>query len=327
MMSFRLLLLVSTLFQCGWSLPLNTIRILRDETKEAFLHAYSNYINLAFPYDELQPITCQPRKYDNRTRGTLDDILGNFMLTLVESLDALLLMREFDLFQDAMEKLKPLSFHRDIDVSVFETNIRVLGGLLSAHQLAVHLTEPDVFLTETAMTSNPTPSLTTDHDNTTTSQSPKTPLPPPPPVQPFYDGTFLLNLAIDLGQRMLPAFNTLTGIPIHRVNLMNGFNENEPAYTCTAAGTSFLLEMGLLSRLSGDPSFEYVARRAVKSVWDRRSPLGLVGSLIDINTGAWLGHGAHTSIGDGLCLITSRHTLVHSLTCCNSLLHTPSFTL
>ena len=307
-------LLLFSAITTGSSLPVNTIRILRDETKAAFLHAYSNYINLAFPYDELQPITCQPRKYDNRTRGDLDDILGGFMLTLVESLDALLLMREFDLFQEAMEKLQPLSFNRDIDVSVFETNIRVLGGLLSAHQLAVHLTEPDVFPADTAMTSSVTPT-SVDHDNTTTSkQLPPslTPVPTPSPVPTsFYDGKFLLNLAIDLGQRMLPAFNTLTGIPIHRVNLMKGFNENEPAYTCTAAGTSFLLEMGLLSRLSGDPSFEYVARRAVKSVWDRRSPLGLVGSLIDINTGAWLGHGLHTSIGGCGCysLFTS-HTVL-----------------
>ena len=242
------------------------------------------------------------------------------MLTLVESLDALLLMREFDLFQDAMEKLKPLSFHRDIDVSVFETNIRVLGGLLSAHQLAVHLTESDVSLVDTPMTSNPTPSLDTEHDHnnattTTMKQLPPIalqPSPPSPSVPPFYDGKFLLNLAIDLGQRLLPAFNTLTGIPIHRVNLMNGFNENEPAYTCTAAGTSFLLEMGLLSRLSGDPSFEFVARRALKSVWDRRSPLGLVGSLIDINTGAWLGQGAHTSIGhhpsQSLCSSQNAHS-------------------
>lgn len=29
-----------------------------------------------------------------------------------------------------------LHFHRDVNVSVFETNIRVVGGLLSAHLLA-----------------------------------------------------------------------------------------------------------------------------------------------------------------------------------------------
>ena len=62
------------------------------------------------------------------------------MLTLIDSLDSLLLMREFERFSEALEMIKKdLTFDRDVTVSVFETNIRVLGGLLSAHQIALRL--------------------------------------------------------------------------------------------------------------------------------------------------------------------------------------------
>jgi hypothetical protein len=201
----------------GHAWNVSTLVGLREEVKEAFLHSNNHYIDLAVPFDELQPVTCQPRRYDNRTRGDLDDTLGGFMLTLIESLDALLLFREYGRFHDALKRLQHVTFARPLDVSVFETNIRVLGGLLSAHQLAVHLS-----------------SVETDADADEAAEGDE---------RLQYDGTMLLDLAADVGRRLLPAFNTLSGIPVHRVNLAAGFNEHESAFTCTAAGTSFLLEM------------------------------------------------------------------------------------
>jgi ER degradation enhancer, mannosidase alpha-like 1 len=160
-----------------------------------------------------------------------------------------------------------------------------VGGLLSAHQLANKL------LTDLEVTSssgnNSTSAFAGESQPSVSSTS-------------FYDGHFLLDLAADLGRRLLPAFYTLSGVPVHRVNLRYGFREGENAHTCTAAGTSFLLEMGLLSRLTGDPNFEYYARRALKAVWSRRSPLNLVGSMIDVNTGEWTPHGQHTGTGAGV---------------------------
>jgi hypothetical protein len=38
--------------------------------------------------------TC--RVYWDRSRGTLDDTLGGYMTTLVDSLDTLIIMKEFD---------------------------------------------------------------------------------------------------------------------------------------------------------------------------------------------------------------------------------------
>ena len=49
---------------------------LREQTREAFLHAYNSYIIHGWPYDEVMPISCKPRRFDHKSRGTLDDSLG-----------------------------------------------------------------------------------------------------------------------------------------------------------------------------------------------------------------------------------------------------------
>ena len=112
---------------------------LRELSRASFLHAYDSYMSHGFPFDELQPLTCKPRRHDQRTRGTLDDVLGGYMLTLVDSLDALLVLGEYSRFNIALTHLTKLNFNRDVKVSVFEVNIRMIGGLLSAHQLALRL--------------------------------------------------------------------------------------------------------------------------------------------------------------------------------------------
>ncbi|CAM9195640.1 unnamed protein product, partial [Hapterophycus canaliculatus] len=107
----------------------------------------------------------------------------------------------------------------------------------------------------------------------------------------------LLSLAHDLGDRLLPAFDTPLGIPVHRVNLRKGIPRGETQDTCSAAAGTFLVEFGALSRLTGDPSFEAAARRAVVALWDRRSSLGLVGGGVKGSTGQWDSRTA--SIGAG----------------------------
>lgn len=48
--------------------------------------------------------------------------------------------------------------------------------------------------------------------------------------------------------------------------------------TCTAGAGTLTLELGILSRLLGDPTYENMARRAVRTLWDLRHPhTGLVG--------------------------------------------------
>ena len=105
----------------------------------------------------------------------------------------------------------------------------------------------------------------------------------------------LLALARDLGRRLLPAFDTPTGLPYRYVNLRTGAvrdSLSNPAETGT-----LLLEFGTLSKLTGDPVYYDVAKRALVGTFERRSALGLVGSRINVLTGAWTSPAAHISGG------------------------------
>jgi mannosidase alpha-like ER degradation enhancer 2 len=55
------------------------VQQLKDEVKEMFYHGYDNYMKYAFPLDELEPMSCSGH-----------DTLGSYSLTLVDTLDALL---------------------------------------------------------------------------------------------------------------------------------------------------------------------------------------------------------------------------------------------
>ena len=68
----------------------------------------------------------------------------------------------------------------------------------------------------------------------------------------------LLRLAEDAARRLLPAFDTNTGMPYGTVNLRNGVPHGETTITCTAGVGTFIVEFGALSRLTGDPIFEKV---------------------------------------------------------------------
>ncbi len=105
----------------------------------------------------------------------------------------------------------------------------------------------------------------------------------------------LLDLANDLGTRLLPAFNSPTGMPYVFVNLKTGATkgvESNPAEI-----GSLLIEFGTLSKLTGKPVYYDKAKRALLEVYDRRSPIGLVGSSINVETGKWIDPVSHISGG------------------------------
>ncbi|CAA7395272.1 unnamed protein product [Spirodela intermedia] len=211
---------------------------LREEVREMFYHAFNGYLQHAFPLDELRPFSC-----------TGEDTLGGYALTLIDSLDTLALLGDREQFSASIEWIgKNLRFGINKTVSVFETTIRVLGGLLSAHLIA------------------------SDYATGMRVQN--------------YDGQ-LLHLAEDLAQRLLPAFDTPTGIPFGSVNLMHGVDENESKMTSTAGGGTLTLEFGVLSRLTNNPVYEEVAKKAVHGLWARRSRLNLVGAHINVFTSQW----------------------------------------
>ncbi|MEY2548081.1 MAG: degradation enhancer, mannosidase alpha-like 2 [Verrucomicrobiota bacterium] len=105
----------------------------------------------------------------------------------------------------------------------------------------------------------------------------------------------LLALAEDLGNRLLPVFNSPTGLPYVYVNLRTG-QVRDPNSNPAETGT-LLLEFGTLSKLTGKPIFYDKAKRALVETYKRRSPIGLVGSSINVETGVWTDPDSHVSGG------------------------------
>ncbi|KAG9351265.1 hypothetical protein JZ751_025157, partial [Albula glossodonta] len=132
----------------------------------------------AYPADELMPLTCRGRvRGQEPSRGDVDDALGKFSLTLIDTLDTLALLNKTVEFEAAVKKvLSDVKLDNDVVVSVFETNIR--------HTMAVCLREQGQHML-------------------------------------WYQDE-LLHMAKDLGLRLLPAFNTSSGLPYPRVNLRHG---------------------------------------------------------------------------------------------------------
>ncbi|CAL8253232.1 unnamed protein product [Arctogadus glacialis] len=223
---------------------------IRQRIKSMFYHAYNSYLDNAFPYDELRPLTCDGQ-----------DTWGSFSLTLIDALDTLLVLGNNTEFQRVSSLLQDtMDFNMDVNASVFETNIRVVGGLLSAHLLS---------------------------GRGGVEAEPGWPCAGP-----------LLRMAADAAAKLLPAFQTSSGMPYGTVNLARGVSPSETPVTCTAGVGTFILEFAALSRLTGDPQFETAARHALLALWDTRSEIGLVGNHIDVQSRKWVAQ--DTGIGAGV---------------------------
>ncbi|KAE8899330.1 Alpha-mannosidase I [Phytophthora fragariae] len=224
-------------------------KALTKTVRDMLYHAYNGYLKHAFPQDDLLPLSCRGGEFE----------LGRLpMLTLVDTLDTLAVLEDATEFRRAVGLVvENADFDLDTEVSVFETTIRLLGGLLSAHLFAV---------------------------NTDLKLYP----------EGGYDGA-LLRLAVDLGERLMPAFDTVTGIPYGTVNLKHGVPKGETPIASTAGAGSLSIEFTMLSVLTGDPKYAAASRGAVRALYQRRSKIGLLGKHINTKTGDW----TETSSGPG----------------------------
>jgi mannosidase alpha-like ER degradation enhancer 2 len=212
-------------------------RVTADDVRQEFLHAWNGYKQYAWGHDELLPVSRKAKDWHAET----------LYMTPVDALDTMLLMG----LTGEAEKTKSyivgnLRFDKDIEVKNFEITIRILGGLLSAHQLT--------------------------------------------------GDTRLLAMAEDLGNRLLPVFESRTGMPYMYVNLKTGKTsgvESNPAEIGT-----LILEFGTLARLTNKPVFYDKAKRALVELYKRRGKTGLVGQGINVDTGEWTS--ARTHIGGAI---------------------------
>ncbi|XP_019961177.2 endoplasmic reticulum mannosyl-oligosaccharide 1,2-alpha-mannosidase [Paralichthys olivaceus] len=96
-----------------------------EAVRDAFRHAWKGYKDHAWGHDELKPIS----KSFGEWFG-----LG---LTLIDSLDTMWILGLKEEFEEAKNWVeKELTFNKNVDVNLFETTIRVLGGLLSTYHLS-----------------------------------------------------------------------------------------------------------------------------------------------------------------------------------------------
>ena len=207
---------------------------LANEVKQEFLHAWNGYKKYAWGHDELLPLT---KSYKDWYKESL----------LLTPMDAFGTMEIMGLSEEAKEDkeliLSKLSFDKNISVQVFEINIRLLGGLLSAYQL--------------------------DSDKR------------------------FLDLAIDLANRLLPAFDSPTGMPYRYVNLKTGATSD--SISNPAEIGTLILEWGTLSKITGNNIYYQKAKRALEEVFKRRSKIGLLGTFINVNSGEWTNTDSHIS--------------------------------
>lgn len=105
----------------------------------------------------------------------------------------------------------------------------------------------------------------------------------------------ILAKAKDFADRILPAFNTETGIPTYWVNLKTGETRGDTVNVAEAGTYTF--EMGMLSYYTGDPKYYQAGKKATRAIFDRRSDIGLIGDIIDVNTGVWVSESSHICAG------------------------------
>jgi mannosidase alpha-like ER degradation enhancer 1 len=251
------------------------------EVRRMFHHGYDSYLRHAFPHDELKPLTKTYTdslgELGNLRREHLSSSYRGVALTLIDATSTLAVLGNASEFAKNVRWMsRHLNFDQDVRVNAFECNIRALGGLLSAHAIAAGLIprrgERDGSVSADGFARHSEGSTPGNASGL---------------VVPGYAGE-LLELAHDLGSRLLRAFDTETGMPYAWVNLRTGVRFGETAETNVAAVGSYALEFGALSRMTGDWRFERASKRAIKALWSRRSDRDLLGNTINVKTGRWI---------------------------------------
>ncbi|XP_030637647.1 mannosyl-oligosaccharide 1,2-alpha-mannosidase IA [Chanos chanos] len=214
----------------------------REKVKEMMKFAWDSYKQYAWGKNELRPLT---------RNGHIGNMFGGLRgATIVDSLGTLYIMGLMDEYEEAKEWVENnLDLNASGEASLFEVNIRYVGGLLSAY----YLTGAEVFKRK----------------------------------------------VLELGEKLLPAFNTPTGIPRGVINLGSG---NSWSWGWASAGSSILAEFGTLhlefmhlTELSGNPVYTEKVMNIRKLLNKIEKPHGLYPNFLSPVSGNWVQH--HVSIG------------------------------
>ena len=224
----------------------------RDAVRDAFVTSWEGYEKYAWGMDEYNPVS---KKGKNLARDA-----GGIGWMVVDALDTAVLMNLTTQVKHAREWMKTsLTFATNVDVNTFETTIRVLGGLLSSHYLSTTF-----------------PHLAPQADDDL--------------HQPGED--LYLELATDLAERLLGAYETDSGIPAPSVNLNTSAPRTfqvDGGASSTAEAATLQLELKYLSQLTGEPLYWQRAERIMQVIEANHRQDGLVPIHIYPTTGQFRG--------------------------------------
>ncbi|EPS65502.1 hypothetical protein M569_09268, partial [Genlisea aurea] len=219
----------------------------QTRVKEAFIHAWSGYRRYAMGHDELMPIS---------KRGI--DGLGGLGATIVDALDTAMIMGVDGIVNEAGTWIAENLSQRIDDigqVNLFETTIRIVGGLLSAYHLSGN-----------------------GHFGGSVSTGP--------------NRDIYLENARKLADHLILAFTlSPSAIPYSDVDLHGRTARPAPdGLSSTAEVSTLQLEFNYLSTLTGDSKYKIESMKVLEHMKTLPKVNGLVPIYIDPRSGEFSGH-------------------------------------
>jgi mannosyl-oligosaccharide alpha-1,2-mannosidase len=222
----------------------------RERVVDAFKLSWDAYERYAWGYDEFHPLSKSGTNMAPKGMGWI----------IVDALDTLMLMNLTTRLTTARTWINTkLDYDQDQEVNTFETTIRMMGGLLSAHYLSTEFPELAPI---------------TDDD-------------PGAPGEDLY-----LEKAKDLADRLVGAFESQSGVPFASVNLLTTKGVESHAdggASSTAEAATLQLEFKYLSKLTGETLYWEKAEKVIQVMDDNGAQDGLVPIYIYAQSGKFRG--------------------------------------
>ena len=212
--------------------------------KDAFTFAWNGYFTTCEGQDELEPVT-----------NTCTNPRNNWGASAVDALSTALVMESEPIVAEILNYIATIDYTTTAtEVSLFETTIRYLAGMLSGYDLL----------------KGPLSNLTTNASAVDT----------------------LLTQSTSLADSLSFAFNTSTGIPSNILYFTNQISDGSTTNGLADIGT-LCLEWQRLSDLTGDPIYGDLAQKAETYLLNplpvSNEPFpGLVGTNLNISNGVFL---------------------------------------
>ncbi|KAI9876101.1 MAG: maturation of Asn-linked oligosaccharides protein [Pleopsidium flavum] len=226
-----------------------------DAVKAAFTFAWDGYYKYCFGHDELHPVT-----------NTCGDSRNGWGASAVDAFSTALVMQIPDIVNEILHYIPTIDFSKTSEqVSLFETTIRYVAGMLSGYDLL----------------KGPLAKLANDTSNVDT----------------------LLTQAKKLADILKYSFDSPTGLPHNGLNIEQMTTDGSTSNGLATIGT-LVLEWTHLSDLTGDPEYAQLTQKAESYLLNPQNPdlgepfPGLLGTNVDINTGNFIDNRGGWSGGD-----------------------------